>query len=566
MQVPTLPSCTELAGGDKITQPAPSAGLLSWLWPTSAPKAIETPIPQIQVAEVNPLAHKVKSCWQNRTLGDAPRCWEQIKVINDINLAVGNKSYVQAFYTAFSKQIHPSTSLTLVELDTDILMASVYGARPWNDLLWFSAGGNSGIGLVSAENRATGQTHFFPFQGMSDSIVPMLVASHSKSGPAGYLCVFESNIGEVGVSLWNINAESPEKIFHQTGFEDLFFWGEKHVIGFRHDNRHMECWNLESHALEYNLEGWCRQNHTYIAFSGFNAKKHILLAGDGQYVYAFDLAEKKFAYMLDLTGLDGNGFYHTRLVGDNLLYCRGDSGSKVTVFEIASGKARYSFDVGGAFDYKATDDFPMRVLGDVIAALKVHDRKTIYLRQADSGEITQTFGPTSQDVTGIYFAEGRLIAACQWHTDKRVQGFHDQIFIWDLESGQQLHMITAPCGYDMSVQDITEGKLTLYLQKFGDEAMPAPMPRTKHKNADFEKFKKPLSTPLTDGFHWTNPYPLQLLESSIRLEVWNTQSCTHLGSIQEEFTCTEGLPLFATYASGKFVLDSDQSVLVQHFQ
>jgi hypothetical protein len=541
-----------------------SGGLLSWFWGSKPTPEVPTmPSPQVSPAAKDPqsLMHKVMTDSTNRSSEDIIRCWEKMRLKDDVVLHVGPKNHVQTYYTEFKRHIIPTSSLTIAEIDTQIIMASSYGARSWNGSLWFSAASADTLGVQSVQMCQDGVSQFYPFQGMDQTVIPLLIGSHSNNGDNGYLCIYEGD-ALCGVSTWTMDSLIPERVFFQNGFECVFFFGNAQFLALNHSSQSLECWNAASRALEFALEGWKKPSEYYMEFCKFNAEKHLLLADDGMHLYAFDIANKKLAYELELPSDGSAGMFAIDLIADEWFYCRKISSSQVRVFNIENGSLQYAFDAGGAKDFYDDDDFPMCIFADSIAALKSDDRRTIQIRDAKTGEITKSFGPTSQDITGIYVSENRLIAACQATTESRIKGFHDQIVIWELATGRQLKLIIASDGYDMSVQDISSGIMTAYLAKF--DAQPR-----RQKNALLQrsgKEKKPLiahSKP--NQYEWSWPYPLQIDDSTLKFDVWHLESCMPMGSIEEQFTPTNGLSLFASYKAGQLVLDSDQSVLVQNF-
>jgi|GEM_PF-6472635 len=490
-------------------------------------------------------------------------CWNQLQITNQDRLIAGEKKVVQSFFTNFSKQITPANSRTIDELGVYIQTVSWYGARPWNNLTWFSSfDNNNTVGLLSLDNTALGKSQYLPLNGLSNMVIPLIIPSHSVEGENGYACVYEAQLGLAGFSLWNINSANPTNLFSQEGFESVIFIGNSDVIAFREEGSVMEWWDLETKSKKFALTGWYQDGGVYMTNGPFNSKENILLADSGHFIFGFDLNSKKYAYTIYLQGQqDGVGVFHKVLVGNDSFYTREYSSPLVDIFDIKTGKSLHSFKVGGASDGVSTDDYPMCVYGDYIFALSSDDRKIVCMWNAKTGEIEKTFEPASQNISGLYVTEGRLIASCLKGATG-ANATHDQAVIWDMNTAKQLKVINGDEGYNMWPQDITDGKITFFVDKINNNKLKG----FKDLSLKQAKLEIKNDTSLQDNIHWQNPQFLQLLNNSIKLDIWDTESCAHLGSIQEDFTAPSGnFPLLANYDKGRLVVDNSGSVLIQNF-
>lgn len=513
-----------------------------------------------------PLTQEIAQVW-NCTLAlrpDSQVGWETIDFRQNVKIVSGTGIMT----TQSFKPIQSETMLTVNEEAIYIQTASWYGAREWNDCYWFSAANTApnASGILSVTKSDTPQSNFYPFQGMSSDIFPLIVPSCSKPGENGYVCIFESSLDGLGVSLWDINSQTPKQLFRQTDFQSTNFVGNK-LFGIKLDTNEFQCWNLETRSLEYSLKGWWENSPNYASLRPYSTQQNMLFADAGSWIYAFDLNKKELAYKFELPIISGIGFFHKVLVGNNMIYFREYSCERVMVYEISTGKLQSAFHISGGSDNLSSDDYPTCVYGDAIVALKVGDRKTVCFYNAKTGNPIKEFGPAPEIITGVYCTENRVIASCQCTTEKVPEGYLDQVVIWDIKSGLQLKVIKAPDNCYMSPQDITNGLLTLYIDpKDSQKKKLKKCPdNTAGPKKLVEKKKLPMES-AKDDFHWTNPLFLQLLDNQIRLQIWDTVTCTVRGEFLETFTPNTSVPIFANYESGKLVADLENDVLVQQYK
>lgn len=484
--------------------------------------------------------------------------WKTVAAESSIELHTGKEGAVRSYYTDFSKQILPKNSRTLLEGEVQIISASYYGARPWMDRIWFSAQDKSSYGLLKVEDDREGAAKFIPMFGIESLVIPIIVPEYSQEGKDGYTCIFETSIALLGVSTWNLDAETPERLFYQGGFESIFFSENKYAIGYKQESKRLECWNLETRQLEYALDGWVQHDEFYLSMGPYDKEKKVLLANSGRYIYAFNLEKKEFLYHLNMDDPSNSiGVYHTVLVGNEYFYCREYSSPTVRVYDILTGEQKNRFDVGGAIDYINSDDFPMTVNDNYIFSLKSGDRKLVCQRDAATDEIIKEFGPAEQIITGLYRTENRLIAACQC-TQKDSKNYRAQFIIWDLETGEQLKVITAAPGNYVCVQEVEADKLTLAVFK------PSESNSSAEVNEKSKLIQRNYTSDRDEKLGWTNRFPLDVYDS-LKLEIWDINACTKMGYIAEEFTETQ-MPCMASYSKGRLVMDRNKVVILQNFK
>lgn len=513
-----------------------------------------------------PSVQEISQVW-NHTFSlkeDSPAGWKSIDFKQNVKKVAGTGSVL----TYSSKPIQSESLLTVVEDSVNINTASWYGAREWNGSFWFSASKDV-PGLLSVEQSDSPKSTFFPFESMPTNIFPLIVPSCSKSGANGYVCIFETNLGPLGVSLWDINSETPKQLFRQTDFQTTRFVGNN-LFGIKLDTNEFQCWNLETRSLEYSLKGWIENSNLYASLGPYS-QSQILFADTGSWIYAFNTDTKKLAYKMQLPIISGIGVFQKILVGNSMIYFREYSSERVMVYDILTGKQLSAFHIGGGNDYISTDDFPACVYGDAIVALKAGDRKTICFYNAKTGNVIKTFGPAPEIVTGVHCTKNRLIANCRCTTEKVPAGYLDQVIIWDITSGMQLKVIKAPDNCNLVPQDITDGRLTLYICPKDSQKKEFVKNSTLEADAK-QKAKRSLENQHTsfesvqDDFHWTNDMFLQI-DDQIRLQIWDTDPCTLRGEFLENFSeNSSGNPIFASYESGKLVADLDDCVLVQKYK
>lgn len=476
----------------------------------------------------------------------------------------------------FLRFLTETTFLEVFENNIYLNTASWYGTPQWNGCIWFSGLQGSVNGLLSVTTGDPKKSHFYPLQGMSNDFIPTLVPACSKSGENGYACVFEDGIVELGVSLWDIDV-TPKQLFRQAGFLTICFMDNRFLVGVDAKNR-LACWDLETRMMRYSIDGWIENGETYPYFGPYFPKQNMLFASNGSWIYAFNLSERKLTYKFNLPVISGTGVFYMVPVGDKHIFFRELSCERLFVYEVSSGKQNASFQIGGGVDYIDTDDFPTCIYNGFIVAL-AEDRKTACFFDPANGKVAKTFGPTSEYITGLHCTKDRLIANCYCTTEVVPKGYRDQVYIWDISTGKELNIITPPEGYGISPQDITNGQLTIFLY-------PALQPQVRNADhldvlkIDFTKdqidkkslraklakspLRKPLQGPQEDDFHWTDPNPWMLDDNKIRLQIWDTESCTLQKEINEAFKPSDDDTIFAKYESGRLTVDAN-SVILQNF-
>lgn len=510
--------------------------------------------------------------------------WTQLEIENDGSTITGQRGEIQSLFTSYSKQISLVASRTINEIGVYIETVSWYGARQWNNSTWFSAqGSNNDAGILSMANTPQGESKYYPLSGLGGGlIIPLLIPSHSSGSK---VCVFKSQLGLTGVSVWEINLDIPKEIFSQEGFEDVFFLGDAEVIVFREALKTLECWNVKTQQQEFILKDWWADGGVYMGIGPYNNAHQVMLASNGTIVFGFDLVKKQCAFTINFkTDPNGVNVYDTILIGDDYFYCREISDPTVRIYDIRTGTELHTFQIGGDIDNVTSDDYPICVIGTLIYALKSDDRKTVCVWDAKTGQVVKTFEAAPQDISGIFYSEGRLITSCQIGAGSS-QDTQSLVIFWDINTDKQLKVIAGPKGYCIWVQDITDGKLMLFVTQ---------------NNSDKKTIKKPLkemlglkheinkSIPLNDkhvhhklpqhaekdrsknlkergsGSNLSMPF-MPLPNNSIHLEFYDCESCNHIGYIKEEFPAPKNvMEILANYSNDRLFVDSD-SVIFQDF-
>lgn len=483
--------------------------------------------------------------------------WQQLDTEGSIQFFEQETSgVVKSHYTQFTR-IRPLDSRTIVEGEFYIVTASYYGARPWEGKLWCVGQSDTHWGLLTIENNFGGASKFYPMMNINEPGFPIMVPEYSKAGKDGYISVFETNIGLVGFSTWKPNGDKYERLFQQTGFEDVFFYDNKFAIGYRQDTKTFECWNLETRSLEYSLGKWVKDDQLFLYFRPLNNEKHILLANAGQFIYAFDLKEKSFLYCVTLKDPDGSiGAYHVGLVGNQYFYTREYSSGIVRLFDIQSGEQENVFKIGGAVDYTNTDDYPMAVQGNFIFGLAEENRHIICQIDASTGEVVKKFGPVEHIITGIYCAENRVIASCQC-TKKDNKNFEEQIIIWHLDENKEPFVISGSKGETLYVQEIAGNKMALAIYEPQSNA-------TAEIEARIPKMAKTYKHDEQPSQSYHNPFGM-IFYDRLNMQIWDVQTGLQIGTIDERFT-KSNYPCMTNYTEGRLVMDREKVVLIQNFE
>lgn len=460
----------------------------------------------------------------------------------------------------------PKTSfLEIFQNNISINTVSFYGAPQWEGCTWLSSIQGNMNGLLSVEIDHPEKSTFYPFPGMSSNFIPILVPSCSKKGEKGSICVFETDIVKLGVSLWDINAKPPKQIFRQSDLNDTRFMDNRFLLGLDAKNQ-LVCWDLEDGKLRYSISGWIQDGNTLPSFGPYFYKQKIQFASNGRWIYAFNLNERKLAYKFMLPENSNNGAYHMSSVGDKYIFFREVSSHKLYVFDVVSGAHVCDFEIGGGVNDIDTDNYPSCTYNGLIAALAL-DRKTVHFYDPANGNVTKTFSPTNEYITGLHCTQERVIANCMCTAEVQPKEYVDQVYIWDISAkNQEPKIITPPDGYGLSPLDITNGQLTLYLysnltrqsRKQNQFDTDKKNPKTQNEKS----FKKMVSyASREDDFQWTDPNPLMLDDNKIRLEIWDTTSCKLKKELNEEFKPSYDVT-FAKYEKRRLMVDAN-SVIVQ---
>lgn len=465
--------------------------------------------------------------------------------------------------TNFFKSPPKTHFLEIFQNNISINTVSFYGAPQWEDCKWFSSLQGNVTGLLAIEIDRPEKSSLYPFPGMSTNFIPILVPACSKKGEKGYLCVFETDIVKLGVSLWDIRTSSPSRIFRLGDLNDVRFMDNQFLLALDDQNR-LACWDLEGKKLLFSISGWIQDGTTLPYFGPYFYEQKIQFASNGRWIYALNLDEKKLAYKFQLPDNSSAGVYHMTAVGKKYIYFREVSSPTLYVFDVALGSQVCKFDIGGGVNDIDQDNYPSCNYNGLIAALAL-DRKTVRFYDPATGEVRMTFGPTSEYITGLHCIKERVIANCMCTTEVQPKEYVDRVYIWDISAKEPVpNIITPPDGYGLSPLDITEGQLTLYL--YSNLSRQAHRRNKSQSNVNLKaerakhlKNKLP-SKSQGDDFQWTDPNPLMLDDNKIRLQTWDIASGVLQKELREKFKPYD--VTFAKFAEKELMVDT-ASVIVQ---
>lgn len=529
---------------------------------------------------------ELTTLFQN-TLASSP-CWKELTCNSPISLTEGPKACVQSFYTEFSNQIRPVKSRTIQQFDERIFQASWLGAHPWDGKIWFTASSpkSNTVGLIAVEDSPEGANHYFPLKEKRNPITPMFIPSHSIPGEEGHVCVFESQLNHLGFSIWDINSKTPKNLLDQQGFGSIKFFGNDLIFGYRQATKTLECWSAKKQQLEYSIKNLRQNDHLSMNLGPYNSNKQILLGNDGSYVYGFDLNKKELAFTIELKSQGGLGGFHTLIDSEQELVIRERSTEMVHVYDVVSGEKLHEFPIGGGYNKRESDDYPMRIAQDTLFALKADDRKTICARKLKSGEIKAVFEPAEFIISDIFCTTNRVIGVCYASVNPGTDA-ENQVVIWDKETKKIIKKISPPKGYSISPRDLSNRKLTLRLEEDDSEETSDLQKRLELKTNSMKAYPKAAASsdlqkplfPTREGLdlpqknympstardeHWSADKFMFLEQGQLRLDIWDIEKCEFLGSIQEKFHPLRDL-ITANYSDGKLVVDN-KAVLLQEFR
>lgn len=338
------------------------------------------------------------------------------KMNSDRNAAQMNVS-VQKNYP-----IQPKTTWQISILgELDLWFSSINDYSRFNGDYYFPALSSGSGGMIRASQDGCKDPVYFALDEFGGYWT--ISAQNSSRDVQTFIC-FDATTSKFSFSTWNLNADSPVKMFSKDGYENLTASvNEMEVIGCDSQTNHLEAWDLDKRQLKWRLADWRHESSGgyRIQFGPFHASKQLLLSYCGNNLYCFDLKNPKLLWKTQFNQtIDGSGF-----IGEDKIII--PSINIISVIKQENGSMIHHFELGQATE----NNFPYVYFEKTLAALDKNNNKKPILYDIDKGVILRECQEAPFTVDKFY-ASGNFLVGIQLDSsrDSTVQ-----FAVWDTTTG-----------------------------------------------------------------------------------------------------------------------------------